>query len=256
MVYFVVPVSNYKFAVLGFFAAVIGLILLTNMSSVLTPLIPVLNCGLPPTGWSLLSIMLYETLTGLMILGGAVMFFANVGKGGSINKVISGIVGVIMMGLLVIGVLSSGVFSGGAALGTACIAGSGYLCAGVTYSHSTGTISLTLGQNTGAKWFTANVAFVPQGTEEIGGVPSIFNASTGTAAGTNIVVALGPLNSGQEVTLGSGGTFGALSATVGTPVTTAPVCTRVGGSIWVAYTTTSGGPVQYVQISDLYTRAT
>ena len=65
---------------------------------------------------------------------------------------------------VVLGALFSlGVFSGSNILGTACIAGSGYLCQIRYISHTNGYIWVTLGQNTGTSWVTANFIFVPQG---------------------------------------------------------------------------------------------
>jgi hypothetical protein len=157
---------------------------------------------------------------------------------------------------VVLGALFSlGVFSSSNLLGTACIASSGYLCSNPSYGHGTlgttpwpaGNIIVTVGQNTGTSWATANFVFVPDGTAlTASGVPNInFNGVAPTPA--NTMYSATGLISGEQVTislpvntLASGSTV-----SVGTPAT---------GSIWALYTT-SGGTAQYVQIATLNIKA-
>jgi len=152
---------------------------------------------------------------------------------------------------VVLGALFSlGVFSSSNLLGTACIASSGYLCSNPSYGHGTlgtypaGNIVVTVGQNTGTSWTTANFVFVPDGTSlTSSGVPNIAF----TAYPANTQYATAGLISGQQVTidLPVSGLTAASTISVGTPTT---------GSVWAYYTTSSGTP-SYVQVATLNVKA-
>jgi hypothetical protein len=154
---------------------------------------------------------------------------------------------------VVLGALFSlGVFSSSNLLGTACIASSGYLCSNPSYGHGTlgttgwpaGNIIVTVGQNTGTQWATANFVFVPDGTPlTSSGVPN--TVFTGSPANT-VYNSIG-LISGQQVTISLpvSNLNAASTVSVGTPAT---------GSIW-AYYTTSAGVGQYAQIATLNIKA-
>ena len=99
---------------------------------------------------------------------------------------------------VVLGALFSlGVFSGSNILGTACIAGSGYLCQTPVYGHSTGNIIVTVGQNTGTSWTSANFIFVQQGQAATGGLPVTMSS----AGITNLGVVFGAMASGQSASI-------------------------------------------------------
>lgn len=111
----------------------------------------------------------------------------------------------------------------------ACVAGSGYLCSGPSYSHATGNITLTLTQDTGANWTSATILFVPQGTNLSNGVPVISWVNGNTISGG--------LKNGTTtlVTLPASG-----------PV---EIGTQINGSVWAQYTTNIGGTVSYSEMS-------
>jgi hypothetical protein len=141
---------------------------------------------------------------------------------------------------VVLGALFSlGVFSGSSLLGTTCIASSGYLCSGLVL-HG-GTLSFTFGQNTGVNWLTANVFYLPSGSAAPSSVPS------GTC--TNSIS--GGLMSGQTVPVSLSGTCGISPYTSTLPTT---VGGTIAGSIWAAYTTSSGGPY-FTQAATLTAKA-
>ncbi len=160
---------------------------------------------------------------------------------------------------VVLGALFSlGVFSGNNILGTACIAASGYLCQNPVYLHTNGQIKLTVGQNTGSSWTTANFVFVPQGASKTAGVPTdIFYANA--PVNENMTLSPTSLTSGQSlsITLPVNGisnnaftlTNGAGSLSVGS---------SAGGAIWVQYQTGGTGasyPFQYAQVASLNVKA-
>jgi hypothetical protein len=160
---------------------------------------------------------------------------------------------------VVLGALFSlGVFSSSNLLGSACIASSGYLCQTPTYVHGTvasgstaGNILVTLGQNTGTNWATANFVFVPSGTAlTSSGLPSIrFNATAPTAA--NTAYAGTGLISGQQVQIYlPNNALGSLPS----PPTVA-VGTAATGAIWAQYTTASNPNAQYVQVATINIKA-
>lgn len=162
---------------------------------------------------------------------------------------------------VVLGALFSlGVFNGGAGLSSACVASSGYLCTTPSYSHSTGVISVSLGQNTGTSWYASNFIFVPQGTAIVGGLPQTLSSwqliqingnliyggtSAGLISGQTAPTLELPVNGVSVNTLALAP--GISTLTVGTPVT---------GAIWVEYTTTtSPTSPQYAQIATINLKA-
>ena len=134
-----------------------------------------------------------------------------------------------------------GVFNGGTGV-TACVAGSGFLCSGVTYSHTTGNVVATIGQSTGSNWVSAAFAYAPQGSTTNNGIPSVtWNTSRGLTSGSSISTAFA---------VAAPGSVGATT----------------GGAIWACYVTGTSGVlanavtcnslannaiVQYAQIATL-----
>jgi hypothetical protein len=154
---------------------------------------------------------------------------------------------------VVLGALFSlGVFSGTSFLGTTCIASSGYYCSITSYSHTNNQITVTIGQSTGATYYGVGIAYAPQGTAiTTSGVPNVGSFS-GIPTTSNTLV------SGQTVSV---------SLTV--PGYSAPVTvgTTTAGSIWLAYSTSSGttcigsqnslpSNCQFTQIATLTAKAT
>ena len=152
---------------------------------------------------------------------------------------------------VVLGVLFNiGVFNGAGALGTSCVAYSGFLCSSPILSHTTGNLIVTIGQNTGTNWASANVVFVPQGgSTTSGGVPQVSSEPQvpGFSAGNTFngvayngaANALGSFNSGQSqsITLVTGQNSGINTGTL------------VSGAIWSAYTVSGSSSVYYVQMA-------
>ncbi len=143
---------------------------------------------------------------------------------------------------VVLGALFSlGVFNGTALLGTTCIATSGYTCQGPVYSHTSGNLLITFGQNTGVNWATANVYFVNQTKESVmaGGGP------TALALPTNII---GTLATGQTISLSLPVSGAGSSST--------PIGTTVTGYLWATYTTpTSAGTTLFTQVATVTAKA-
>ncbi|MGC9205412.1 MAG: hypothetical protein ACP5FN_04040, partial [Candidatus Micrarchaeia archaeon] len=133
---------------------------------------------------------------------------------------------------VVLGALFSlGVFNGASLLGTSCVAGSGYLCQNPVLSTS-GQLTFTFGQNTGAMMYNAIISVSPQSAATVAsGFPAGGNFAQATAIST--------LASGQTVPISVTLTTPTLlsSDTIGTPFT---------GYIWLNYSTTSGGVANIV----------
>jgi len=152
------------------------------------------------------------------------------------------------------GLFSLGLFSPGTSsfVATICIPSTGYTCSTPIYSHATGQLTVTIGQNTGTSWESWGVAYAPTGT--------------GTASNGSPDVEYYAMNG----SLGSG-----MEKTVTLPVSASvPVGSVASGRIWVCYyTSTSAGvvggmggctpangagqsAVYYAQLATLTTRAT
>jgi len=149
---------------------------------------------------------------------------------------------------VVLGALFSlGVFSGNALLGNACVAQSGFLCQNPVYSHTSGNIIVTLGQNTGTNWAGANFVFAPQGTPTVAGIPGTSVSFNSFPA--NMIYSTNAITSGQTL-----GIWLPVNGISGIPV---PVGTTATGTIWAVYYTSTGpGAVaQYTQIAAINIKA-
>ena len=84
---------------------------------------------------------------------------------------------------VVLGALFSlGVFSGASLIGNACIAGPGYYCGTMVYTHA-GTLTASIGQSTGSNWGSAIIIFAVQGSATgTGGGPVVLTGNTITFA--------------------------------------------------------------------------
>ncbi len=159
---------------------------------------------------------------------------------------------------VVLGALFSlGVFSGSSLIGTACIAGPGFLCQSMTVSHTTGQLSVSIGQSTGANWGSSILVFAVQGSSMgSNGFPVVYSSGNYYAQGAMV--------SGQTATATFSNAMTAGSA----------VGTSLAGSLWACYTAsgysgamtyatgTTGGCTQqantiyYTQIATLTAKAT
>jgi hypothetical protein len=140
--------------------------------------------------------------------------------------------------IILFAVLSINVTNPGYTGPPSCIAKSGYICKIPTYGHTTANIIVTLGQNTGTNWTGANFIFVPQGIALTNGIPNIGGPAFSTYP-ANTSLATTPLTAGENLTI-------YLPATG--PV---QVGTQLQGTIWVAYTTTIGGPIHYADMASI-----
>jgi hypothetical protein len=138
---------------------------------------------------------------------------------------------------VVLGALFSlGVFSGASLIGNACIAGPGYYCGSMIYSHTSGASQFTVvvGQSTGSSWTAVNVILAPQGVAT-GSSGGPINTGTTTVLQTSAASPV-TLVSGQQATvnlnLGS-------TVAVGNPL---------AGSVWACYVT-SGAVVTYQPVT-------
>jgi hypothetical protein len=134
--------------------------------------------------------------------------------------------------------------------GTPCIPASGYLCNGFFYSHKTGMLNLTIGQNTGSNWQSVVFAYAPQGIQTVNGLPDLPSAAV---AGPYAILSGGKQILAINVTDDSGDVIGPVSPG-----------TRTSGAVWACYSTNktiTPGPFDslkgctYVQILTLIARA-
>ena len=157
------------------------------------------------------------------------------------------IITLIVGALFTLGVLTNPIGS------SVCVAGSGYYCSGLAYSHSTGNLAVTIGQSTGVNWANSILIFAVQGA------PMTANSPKVGATDTNSI--------------------GGLISSYSIPVTwiaaqTAPIIvgTSLQGTIWACYITgnaavltdsagtcsaaPAGQTIYYTQIARLNARAT
>jgi hypothetical protein len=161
----------------------------------------------------------------------------------------------ILITAVVLGALFSlGVFSNPIG-STVCVAGSGFYCSNLAYSHSSGTVTATIGQSTGTNWGNVMVLFAIQGN-------SI--SSNGPIVPTTQQSQVGGMNSGLQTVVATFTNAGGSSGVA--------VGSTIGGTIWACYIvgnaavltdsagTCSAAPagqlVYYTQIATLSAKAT
>jgi uncharacterized membrane protein len=245
--------KSYRIAVFGFFLLVIGIVLFLNASA----FIPSTYCAPPLSGSVLYTSMAYETITGFLLLGGAAIFFGNAtSKDSKLGKTTIGIFTclVLLAFLLIIFLIafhSVGVF-GGPRCYTVCVAGSGFYCSSLIYSH-TGNITMTIGQSTGTNWGNALILFAIQGNTISANGP-IVPATQQSAPGG--------LLSGQAV----GAAFTDVEGNY------VPIGSTLAGMVWACYITgnsavltdtagnctaaPAGQTIYYTQMATVSARAT
>ncbi|MGA3020643.1 MAG: hypothetical protein ABSD68_01690 [Candidatus Micrarchaeales archaeon] len=142
-----------------------------------------------------------------------------------------------------------GVFSGASVLGTACVAGPGFLCTGMSLSPNTGALTATIGQATGTDWSSAYFMVAIQGNsinqnyegpEVPPGQVWTGNAAAGLKSGQTSVMSFNILPAGSAVGTTAAGSMWA--------------CYTVGSGSIVSYSSSKGctstnGKVYYTQIS-------
>lgn len=119
---------------------------------------------------------------------------------------------------------------------SSCVAGPGFSCSNIFYSHSTNQLLATIGQSTGATWAASIFAYVPAGTSVLAsGVPvSVFSYRNYQNESNP-----GPLTSGQKTTTTF--TLGNVPANTGTVAV---------GSIWACYAINNNetpGPITIIE---------
>jgi hypothetical protein len=164
---------------------------------------------------------------------------------------------------VVLGALFSlGVFSGSSLLGTSCVASPGYLCQTPSLLSS-GTLSFTLGQNTGASVY--NIELACGATAGSSGLPlnisswavvqtitgNVYNANTpmGGVWNANTVANALALVSGQTAAVSNlicysnaGLPIGSQRQTTIIAADAAPIGTAFTGYLWLNYTTSAAQP--------------
>ncbi len=148
----------------------------------------------------------------------------------------------LIISIVIVALVSIGIFNG-SPLGTTCIASPGFTCAIQTFSQANGNLTVTLGQDSGTPWSTANVVFVnasQESTVQSSGLTSALlsnnanNLISGLASGTTTTISLPVLAPGQ-----------------------AHVGQGISGYIWVQYTTgSSSGAVTQAQLASVTAKAT
>lgn len=143
------------------------------------------------------------------------------------------VIAVVMVALYYLGILNGNQSSGP----TTCVPNAGFMCYGPLYSATSGNIVITVGQATGVRWLSANIAYVNTGTNE-------NNPATLFTAGTeNTVYSNNGLSSGESE---------AVTVPVSTPNADAGG-TRIGdtysGEVWAQYTQSGGQGFYYVQLA-------
>lgn len=120
-----------------------------------------------------------------------------------------------------------------ASIGTTCSIQQMYQCRFPIYYHATGNLTIALEQNTGSNWSIVSLIFVPQNVSYSNGIPEIYWNSTTT-----------------ETIIGGmpSGTFVNATLPISGPVNYGTKCT---GFIWAKYQLTSGGTVEYTELTQV-----
>ncbi len=117
----------------------------------------------------------------------------------------------LIISVVIIALVSIGVFNGGL-LGNQCTTAAGFTCDIQSFSASTGNVVVTIGQDSGTPWTSANVLFVNSSAEsaaQAGLTPAMLASSNGITNGlpssTTITVSLpvfapGTARVGQTIT--------------------------------------------------------
>ncbi|MGD0729525.1 MAG: hypothetical protein ABR981_05605, partial [Candidatus Micrarchaeaceae archaeon] len=117
-----------------------------------------------------------------------------------------------------------------------------YVCQNPIYNHTTGIISVYLGQDTGSNWTTTSFVFVPIGTQINKGIPSIsFNSYP-----ANTFYSENKLTSGKIVNV---------SLQVNDTNPPINIGTSAKGTIWVRYTIQGNLTQQYAQMASVNIKA-
>lgn len=241
--------KNNKFAILGFFIFIAGLILLFNSYMFVSS-----NYCSPVIGSKLIVNIVYETLVGMLILGGPIMVAITLDIR---SRGISAAFALIIVVAVAFLVLSSGLgILGGSPCGTSCLAQSGYICQ-TPIAHNN-ILTATIGQTTGSTWTTTDLVWVPQGTSAPNATGNILPCGAPTAnamywapvstPGVGFTCSAGSDAAGTNNALANGQTTQAYFVFQGA---IPPVATSAAGQIWAYYQLQKGGSVYRTQIATL-----
>lgn len=126
---------------------------------------------------------------------------------------------------------------GGTPLDDYCIAQQGFQCTfPLLYNHTTGNLTLTVGQNTGQNWAIAEVLFVPNNT-------NYQNISMLMWSSPNATL----IDSGLQT-----GASKLISVRISNPV---PIGTTASGWLWAKYGLNSSSEAKYIQIGQVKLKA-
>ncbi len=152
---------------------------------------------------------------------------------------------ILFIAIVIIALFSLGLFSG-SPLGSTCRAQVGFQCGSPQFSHQTGTLSIQMGQETGADWVSANIMFIPQVIEQSSAIPQVFTPGN--------YVAIGAVQSGSVITL-SGASAIPVAAPLGlnTPLN---LGTNAAGEIWAQYTINGNAGFLYAEVATVSLKAT
>ena len=168
---------------------------------------------------------------------------------------------ILIIAVVLAALFALGVFSGASLLGTSCVASSGYTCTNPVM-NTAGILTINFGQSTGVTLYDLN--FACAATSNSTGLP-YFGSGTLTY---NTVAASNGLpdeyslisttaTSGQTFTGVSTECYSTTGSAVGSTSAPAPLGTAFSGSLYLAYSTTSGGtPNQYSKFATLTIKTT
>ena len=147
----------------------------------------------------------------------------------------------LIISVVIIALVSIGVFNG-SLLGNQCTATSGFTCDIQSYSASSGNLLVTIGQDTGTPWVTANIIFV--------NTTSASNAQSGVFTPQMLETSNTLVNGLPSET----------QVQVSVPIA-APSTVRIGsgitGTLWAQYTVGGGsGSLNEVEIATISAKAT
>jgi ABC-type proline/glycine betaine transport system permease subunit len=154
---------------------------------------------------------------------------------------------IIALGLVLIFFLYSSNLESRTVFPTTCISESNYYCQDANYKNASDSIFVTLGQETGTNWTSANFMYVPQNQTVSSGLPVTLTYAAFRAGLGNTTYSAAGLASGQTINvwLPVNGITGHV-----------PIGTETEGTIWAQYTTKQSGAAQYVQMGSLRLPAT
>ena len=128
----------------------------------------------------------------------------------------------------------------GSGSGTTCASNVGFTCMKPVYDHTNGNIVVSVSQNSGQTWLSANFIFIPSNTQfNSENTLIILFGSNSSSAKYNVM----GLNSGNAVNL---------NIKVSKPVN---VGQSIVGTIWVQYKLQNSSKFDYVQVMSVNLKA-